>query len=49
MQNLDRALREVPSDEMPKEALDIMRIKGRKKTYNELFQVAKILKEKGYI
>lgn len=49
MQNLDSALREVPSDSMPKDARDIMTIRGRKKSYNELFEVYNILKEKGLV
>lgn len=49
MQNLDSALREVPSDSMPKDARDIMTIRGRKKSYNELFDVYNILKEKGLV
>ena len=49
MQNLSGALRDVPSDAMPSEALKIMQIKGRKKTYAELIEVANILKKKGLI
>lgn len=49
MQNLDKALRDVPSDQLPSDALKIMQIKGRKKTYNELIEVTRILSEKGFI
>lgn len=49
MENLDKALREVSSDQLPSDALKIMQIKGRKNTYAELFEVTRILSEKGFI
>jgi len=49
MQNISGALRDVPSDTMPSDALKIMRTNGRKKTYAELIDVYNILKKKGLI
>lgn len=49
MQNLSGALRDVPSDTIPSDALKILQIKDRKKSYAELIEVANILKKKGLI
>lgn len=48
MENVDKALRETPSDSMPERALAIMKKTGSRKTYKELFYVYNILKEKGF-
>lgn len=47
--NLDSALREIPSDQLPNEALNILKTKGKRKTYAELFKVTQILQEKGMV
>lgn len=49
MANLDKALKEVPSDAMPQDALTIMKEKGKRKTYSQLFKVYTILQQKGFI
>lgn len=48
MENIDKALRETPSEDMPERALAIMKKTGARKTYKELFYVYNILKEKGF-
>lgn len=47
--NLDKALREVPSDSLPDNALKILKQTGKRKTYAQLFKVAEILRKKGFI
>lgn len=49
MENLQNALREIASEQLPEDALQILSVKGRKNTYTELNQVTKILSEKGFI
>ena len=48
MENVDKAIRETPSDAMPERALAILKKTGERNTYKELFYVYNILKEKGF-
>ena len=49
MSKLSGALIEYASEQLPAAALDILRIKGRRKSYAELSKVTDILGAKGYV
>ena len=48
IENVDKAIRETPSENMPERALAILKKTGARNTYKELFYVYNILKEKGF-
>lgn len=49
MENLSNALRELASEQLPDEALEILQTKNRRNTYQELSKVVDILFNKGLI
>lgn len=49
MESLTDALRDIASEQLPDEALQILRTKGKRKTYTELSKVTDILAEKGFL
>ena len=49
MESLTDALRDIASEQLPDEALQILRTKGKRNTYAELSKVADILSEKGFL
>lgn len=49
MENIHHALEISDSEQLPQDALDILRVKDRRNTYDELNQVSEILKREGWI
>ena len=49
VENLQNAISNYDSESFPDEVLDILEIKGRQKTYDELKTVTDILVKKGYV
>lgn len=49
MENVHNVLSTVDSDQLPRDALEILRVKERQNTYFELEQVAEILRSEGWL
>ena len=49
MENFTSVLRETDSNQLPSDALEILRMKGQRKSYFELSQVNEILRREGWL